>query len=107
MTDRNVSGVFVIDENDKLLGIFTERDVVRCVVKGISFENETVKNVMRGDLIKFDPSMEICSAISVASRNKKRHLPIVEGDKIVGMITFRDLVSYLLPEICYMASEVY
>jgi NADH:ubiquinone oxidoreductase subunit F (NADH-binding)/CBS domain-containing protein/(2Fe-2S) ferredoxin/Pyruvate/2-oxoacid:ferredoxin oxidoreductase delta subunit len=107
MTGRNVSGVFVIDENDKLLGIFTERDVVRCVVNRISFENEAVKNVMRGDLIKFDPSMEICSAISVASRNKKRHLPIVEGDKIVGMITFRDLVSYLLPEICYMASEVY
>ncbi|MBA3060349.1 MAG: CBS domain-containing protein [Nitrospirae bacterium] len=43
----------------------------------------------------------------MASRKKIRHLPVVEGDKIVGMVTFRDLVSYLLPEICYMAKEIY
>ncbi len=46
------------------------------------------------------------AAISIASRRKIRHLPVVDGARIVGMITFRDLVSYLLPEICYMA-EVY
>jgi len=34
-------------------------------------------------------------------------LPVVEGDTIIGMITFRDLVSYLLPEICYMAETMY
>jgi CBS domain-containing protein len=51
--------------------------------------------------------MEISSAIAIASRKKIRHLPVVEEEKIVGMITFRDLVSYLLPEIIYMAKEVY
>ncbi|MEW6067603.1 MAG: NADH-ubiquinone oxidoreductase-F iron-sulfur binding region domain-containing protein, partial [Nitrospirota bacterium] len=101
MSDRNVSGVFVVDEDNKLVGIFTERDVSHWYIKGVSFEKETVEKVMRSDLIKFDPSMSINTAISIASRNMKRHLPIVEGDKIAGMITFRDLVSYLLPEIYY------
>jgi NADH:ubiquinone oxidoreductase subunit F (NADH-binding)/CBS domain-containing protein/(2Fe-2S) ferredoxin/NAD-dependent dihydropyrimidine dehydrogenase PreA subunit len=107
MGERNVSGVFVVDENNKLVGIFTERDIVRCVVKGISLEKEVIENIMRTDLTTFDPSMEISSAIAVASKKKIRHLPVVEEDKIVGMITFRDLVSYLLPEICYMAKEIY
>ncbi len=107
LSDRNVSGVFVVDEDDKLVGIFTERDVVQCYSKGISFKDTLVSEVMRRDLIKFEPSMQISTAISIASRNKKRHLPIVEGDKIVGMVTFRDLVSYLLPEICFMAETMY
>ncbi|MBM4128959.1 MAG: CBS domain-containing protein, partial [Nitrospira sp.] len=107
MSENNVSGIFIADENSKLVGIFTERDIVRCVVSGISLEKEYVQNVMRYDVITFDPSMEVCSAIAVAMRNKIRHLPVVEADKIVGMITFRDLVAYLLPEICYMVKEIY
>ncbi|MDI6891352.1 MAG: CBS domain-containing protein, partial [Thermodesulfovibrionales bacterium] len=106
MSERNVSGVFVVDENNKLASIFTERDIVRCVFNNISLD-ETIENVMRRDITTFDSSVEISSAISVASRKKIRHLPVVEGDKIVGMITFRDLVSYLLPEICYMAEDIY
>ena len=107
MSEKNVSGIFIVDENNKLAGIFTERDIVHCVVNNISLQNETIKNVMRRDLTTFDPSVEISSAITVASQKKIRHLPVVEGDKIVGMVTFRDLVSYLLPEICYMAKEIY
>ncbi|MFZ6017761.1 MAG: cyclic nucleotide-binding/CBS domain-containing protein [Nitrospirota bacterium] len=107
MSEKSVSGIFVVDENNKLVGIFTERDIVRCVVNNISFENETIENVMRKDITIFDPSMEISSAIAVTIKKNIRHLPVVEGDKIVGIITFRDLVSYLLPEICYMAKEIY
>jgi CBS domain-containing protein len=62
---------------------------------------------MRRDITTFDPSAEISSAINVASRKKIRHIPVVEGDNIVGMVTFRDLVSYLLPEICYVAESIY
>jgi len=107
MGEKNVSGVFIVDEKDKLVGIFTERDIVRCVVKGISLEDEIIQNIIRTDLITFDPSTEISSAIAIVLRRNIRHLPIVEEGKIIGMVTFRDLVSYLLPEICYIAKEVY
>jgi CBS domain-containing protein len=106
MSDKNVSGIFIVDDNNKLLSIFTERDIVRCVSHDISFD-EILKNVIRYDIIKFDPSVDISSVISVVLRKKFRHIPVVEGDTIVGMVTFRDLVSYLLPEICYIAKQIY
>jgi CBS domain-containing protein len=106
MSEKNVSGIFVVGENDKLASVFTERDIVRCTFNNISLD-ETIENIMRHDITTFDPSVEISSAITVASRKKIRHIPVVEGDKIVGMVTFRDLVSYLLPEICYVADSIY
>ncbi|MGB9716730.1 MAG: CBS domain-containing protein, partial [Thermodesulfovibrionales bacterium] len=106
MSEKNVSGIFVVDENNKLVSIFTERDIVRCTFNNISLD-EKIENIMRRDITTFDPSVEISSAINVASRKKIRHIPVVEGDKIVGMVTFRDLVSYLLPEICYVAESIY
>jgi NADH:ubiquinone oxidoreductase subunit F (NADH-binding)/CBS domain-containing protein/(2Fe-2S) ferredoxin len=106
MSEKNVSGIFVVDEKKKLKGLFTERDIVRCVFKNVSFDTAIDTLGMR-ELTTFDPSVEVQSAISIASRKKIRHLPVVEGDKILGMITFRDLVSYLLPEICYMADTMY
>ncbi|MDH5203922.1 MAG: CBS domain-containing protein, partial [Nitrospirota bacterium] len=45
MSEKNVSGIFIVDENNKLAGIFTERDIVHCVVNNISLQNETIKNV--------------------------------------------------------------
>ena len=101
MAEQNVSGVFVVDENNVLVGIFTERDIVRCVTENISFENGKIRNVMRHDLTTFDPSTEISAVLSTALRKKIRHLPVVEDNAIIGMITFRDLISYLLPEILY------
>ncbi len=106
MSEKNVSGIFVIDDNNKLASIFTERDIVRCSFNNIPLD-ETIEKIMRHDITTFDPSVDISSAINVASRKKIRHLPIVEGDSIAGMITFRDLVSYLLPEICYVADSIY
>jgi NADH-quinone oxidoreductase subunit F/NADP-reducing hydrogenase subunit HndC len=106
MTEKNISGIFVVDESNKLVRLFTERDIVRCVFHGTPFA-EILENIPMRDITTFDPSTEISSAITIASREKIRHLPVVEGDKIIGMITFRDLVSYLLPEICYMSEPMY
>ena len=106
MREKNVSGIFVVDENNKLASLFTERDIVHCVFDNISLD-KPIEDVMDRNITTFNPSTEISSAIAVTLGNKKRHLPIVENDKIVGMVTFRDLVSYLLPEVCYMADSIY
>jgi NADH:ubiquinone oxidoreductase subunit F (NADH-binding) len=106
MSEQNVSGIFIVDEENLLVGIFTERDIVRCVFNNTSMDENLKKMFMR-DIITFEPSTEISTAIAIASRNKIRHLPVVEHGKILGMITFRDLVSYLLPEISYMAETMY
>jgi NADH-quinone oxidoreductase subunit F/NADP-reducing hydrogenase subunit HndC len=105
MREKNVSGLFVVDAHNHLVSIFTERDIVRCVYDDIS-TNEKLENLVMRDIITFDVSTDVSTAISVASRKKIRHLPVVEDKTIVGMITFRDLVSYLLPEICFMADTM-
>lgn len=106
MSEKNVSGILIVDDNNKLVSIFTERDLVHCVVDNISFD-EILKNVVRYDIIKFDPLVKIIAVIPVALKKEIRHIPVVEGDTIVGMVTFRDLVSHLLPEICYLARQIY
>jgi NADH-quinone oxidoreductase subunit F/NADP-reducing hydrogenase subunit HndC len=107
MAEKNISDVMVIDSDDKLIGIFTERDVVRCVHKKISLDKETVGNLMTRKITKFTPSTELSAAIAVAAKEKIRHLPVLDGDKIVGIVTYRDLVAYVLPEIIYMAEDIY
>jgi NADH-quinone oxidoreductase subunit F/NADP-reducing hydrogenase subunit HndC len=106
MGEQNISGLFVVDENNELARIFTERDIVRCVYNAIP-TTEKLENLMMREITIFDPSTEVSTAISIASRKKIRHLPVVEGKTIIGMVTFRDLVSYLLPEICFMADTMY
>jgi CBS domain-containing protein len=106
MIEKNISCILIVDEHNKLVSIFTERDIVHCVVDNISFD-EILKNVIRYDIIKFDPLVKISAVIPVALKKEIRHIPVVEGDTIVGMVTFRDLVSYLLPEICYLARQIY
>lgn len=106
MKEKNVSGIFVVDEQDKLVSIFTERDIVHCVYNNISFD-EVLENIVRKNITIFDPLTPLSTAISTAVRKKIRHLPVVDNEKIIGMVTFRDLVTYLLPEICYIAETMY
>lgn len=107
MNDRNVSAVMIVDKTNRLVGMFTERDVVRGFSKGAGYANQFIENVMSKDIITFDPSTEVSAAISVVANRKIRHLPVLDGDRIMGMITYRDLVSYVLPEIVYMAEDMY
>ncbi len=107
MNDRNISAVMVVDEDQKLKGMITERDIVRGLSKGAVFLNDKIENIMTHDVITFTPFTEVSAAISVVANKKVRHLPVVDGDRIVGMITYRDLVSYVLPEIIYMAEDMY
>jgi NADH-quinone oxidoreductase subunit F/NADP-reducing hydrogenase subunit HndC len=100
MSEKNISGIFILDNNNKLISIFTERDIIHCIFDNISLD-EVLENVIRHKITTFDPLTEISSAILIASRKKIRHLPVVADNEIVGMVTFRDLVTYLVPEISY------
>ncbi|HDH05325.1 MAG TPA: CBS domain-containing protein [Nitrospirae bacterium] len=107
MAEKNISDVLVLDEEGKLVGIFTERDVVRYVHKNVDLSAESIGNLMTTKIITFEPSTEISAAIHVVSKEKIRHLPIVENGKLIGMVTYRDLVAHVLPEIIYMAEAIY
>jgi CBS domain-containing protein len=96
-----------VDDNDKLVGIFTERDVVKCANKNVPLDKAPLKNLMSTNITTFEPTAEISSVIQVVAKEKIRHMPVVENDKIIGIITYRDLVSHVLPEVIYMAESIY
>ncbi len=107
MEASNVGSILIVDDNKKLIGIFTERDLMHCFAKKISLNEELIRNVMTTKPITLDSSVNIGVAVNTMSEKQIRHLPVTEGEKIIGMISYRDLVSFLLPEVIYMADDLY
>ena len=107
MDGKNIGSLLVLDSDKKLVGIFTERDIMHCFAKGTQFKTEVMKNVMTPNPTTLDASTDISVAISLMSDRKIRHLPVMENETIIGMVSYRDLVSYLLPEVIYMAEDIY
>ena len=94
---NNVGSVLIIDEDEKPVGIFTERDLVRVVAEGISLDTPLVK-VMSRKLITANTSESVISAAMKMIENNIRHLPVVEEGKAVGMVSIRDLVRALMAQ---------
>jgi NADH-quinone oxidoreductase subunit F/NADP-reducing hydrogenase subunit HndC len=107
MAEKGISDVLVVDDNGKLVGIFTERDVVKCANKNQPLDKAPLKNLMTTNITTFEPTAEISSVIQVVNKEKIRHMPVVENGKIIGIVTYRDLVSHVLPEVIYMAEAIY
>lgn len=92
MAQKNIGAVSVMD-GDRLVGVFSERDVItRVVAKGLSPSATVVSSVMTTNLVvaSADESYESC--LRKMKQASCRHLPVVEGDKLVGFISLRDLL---------------
>lgn len=107
MDGNNVGSLLIMDDEDKLIGIFTERDIMHCFAKKVAMNEELMGKVMTPKPITLDSSVDIAIGVQLMSEKKIRHLPVTENEKVIGMISYRDLVSYLLPEVIYMAEDMY
>ncbi len=94
MHARKISAIMVTDQG-KTLGIFTERDVVRCYIAsgGKSFHDIAVRDHMIADLIVAVPTDDIDNVMSTMVEKNIRHLPVIDGTRIVGMLSVRDIVQ--------------
>jgi CBS domain-containing protein len=87
-------GALVILEGDKLVGIFSERDYAReIVLKGKSSKNTAISEVMSANVLTVKPNDTVEYAMSVMSDKHIRHLPVLDGNKVVGMLSIGDLVK--------------
>jgi len=92
MSQKNV-GIVVVLDNDRLVGVFSERDVVRRVIdKGLDPTRTTVDEVMTHDLVVADEQQECQSAMRTMDQANIRHLPVVRGQQVVSMLSMRDLM---------------
>ena len=100
MTEKRTSAVIVLD-NKRPVGIFAERDVLRAyrANKTIAFSEIPLKDVMTNKLITVGKDEDIHQATVMMIKADIRHLPVVDRDAIVGMLTINDLVEFQLAEL--------
>jgi CBS domain-containing protein len=91
MAEKEI-GVLVVVENDKMVGIFSERDYARKVIlKGKNSQETLVKEIMTANVVHESPQQKIRKCLSLMTENHFRHLPIMEDDQLVGIISIEDV----------------
>jgi CBS domain-containing protein len=93
MSDRHI-GALVVSRGEKVIGIFTERDVLnRIVAKGRNPTTTLVKDVMTSPVACCQPTTKLAECRSVMTEKRIRHLPVVTDGTLVGMISIGDIVA--------------
>ncbi len=93
MAEKHI-GALAVMEGDKLVGIFSERDYAREVtLKDKSSKSTKIREVMTSKLIYGQASDLVDSAMNTMSNKRIRHLPVMDGDTMVGMLSIGDLVK--------------
>ena len=95
MNHRQVGSLIILD-GDSLVGMFTERDVLRrVVVPGLPADTTSVADVMSKEVDTFGPTTTVTEALAHMNNKRHRHIPIVEGDRILGLISIGDITRWL------------
>jgi len=99
MMAEKAVGSLVVMEDDELRGIITERDYARkVIVKGRSSETTTVAEIMTVDVLTASSSESVNDCMEVMTEKKIRHLPVVEDNRVIGMISIGDLVEAIIAD---------
>ena len=93
---RHKIGSIVVAEKGKPVGILTERDVSTGVARGQNVRGMLVRNMMSKPLVTIGPSAEVWEAVEQMVRKGIRQLPVIEGDKLVGIVTERDVFRWVI-----------
>jgi CBS domain-containing protein len=90
---HNIGAVPVLDNASGLLGIFSERDLLRrCIVKELDLKKTLVDDVMSKEVIVIDAGDTTEYALQIMKQQKIRHLPVVENNSLIGMVSMRDMM---------------
>lgn len=98
MTEKNISALLICDE-ERLLGVFTERDYARKIVlQGKVSKDTAISEVMTANVITVRPTDSIDLCMQIMTDKHFRHLPVVDADKVAGMISIGDLVKFIIAD---------
>ncbi len=98
MADKNIGAVLVIEEG-QIAGIFSERDYARKVVlRGKSSRHTVVNEVMTSPVISIRPNVSMDKCMRLMTDKKFRHLPVVDDEQLVGIISIGDVVRAVINE---------
>jgi len=98
MAEKNIGAVLVMDD-DSLVGIFSERDYARKVVlQGKSSRQTPVRAGMTEEVICVRPDQSVEGCMSLMTEKRIRHLPVLEGESVVGVISIGDVVKSVISQ---------
>lgn len=96
MAEKAVGSLIVMDD-DNLCGIITERDYARkVIIKGRSSESTTVSEIMSTGVLTTSSAQSVDECMELMTEKRIRHLPVVEDDRVIGMISIGDLVQAII-----------
>jgi len=96
MADKNIGSLLVM-ANGKLIGLFTERDYTRKIaLQGKSSRDTHVSEIIPRDVITVTPDDSLEDCMHLMTVNRVRHLPVVEGANVVGIVSIGDLVNWII-----------
>jgi CBS domain-containing protein len=90
---RQQTGSLVVTEGGRLAGIITERDVLRAVALGADPDKSSVDDVMTAEVFTVPPDTDLQDAARQMAARWIRHLPVLDGDEIVGVVGMRDMTG--------------
>lgn len=107
LTERRIGAALVRDAAGRMLGIISERDIVRGMAQqGQGTTQLPAKQLMTSELVTVTPQMSVTEAMGLMTRRRIRHLPVLEGDQLVGMVSIGDLVKARIEEAEHEAAEL-
>ena len=99
LVDSDRGSLSVCNDKGELVGIITERDIVRkCVARSVAIASTKVRDVMTEQVAVGIPEDDLGYVISVMKQKRIRHIPIVDNQKVVGMVSMRDLLDMQLDQ---------
>lgn len=98
MLEENVGSVAVC-EDARLVGIFTERDVLRLAGDGAELDVVPVRDVMTRTLVTVAPDVDVLDAARLMGEKKIRHLPVMHGEHLLGVVGIREVMRTLVEQL--------
>ena len=107
LADNKIGAVIVVDKADAVAGILSERDIVRGLsAAGASVLDQTVESLMTAEVESCDRKESIDNVMRKMTDGRFRHMPVVEGDKLVGVISIGDVVKHKIKELRHEADAL-
>lgn len=95
LVENNITGLPVVDDDRALIGIISEKDMLK-LLPGLEDESATVGDYMTKDITCFDQDEDLIAICECLMNNNFRRVPIVSNGKLVGIISRRDIIKYII-----------